>query len=173
MSYILAIDQGTTSSRAILFSEAMEIVAVAQREFPQSFPRPGLVEHDPEDIWRSALAVGRDVLANVDAGKVAAVGIANQRETALLWDRQTGHAIYPAIVWQDRRGADQCRRLAAEEHEALVRARTGLLLDPYFSATKISWLLDNISGARSRAERGQLAFGTVDTLADWRHRPCD
>jgi glycerol kinase len=167
LSYVLALDQGTTSSRAILFSEAMEIVAVAQREFPQSFPGPGLVEHDPEDIWRSILAVGRDVLrmANVDASKVAAIGIANQRETALLWDRRTGHAIHPAIVWQDRRGADQCRRLAAEGYEALVRARTGLLLDPYFSATKISWLLDNVSGARSR---GELAFGTVDTFLLWR-----
>ncbi len=170
MSYVLAIDQGTTSSRAILFSERMEMVAVAQREFPQRFPGPGLVEHDPEDIWRSVLAVGRDVLrmADVDAGKVAAIGIANQRETALLWDRQTGHAIHPAIVWQDRRGADQCRRLAAEGCEPLVRARTGLLLDPYFSATKISWLLDSVEGARPRAERGELAFGTVDTFLLWR-----
>ncbi|MDE2474805.1 MAG: glycerol kinase GlpK [Alphaproteobacteria bacterium] len=170
MSYVLAIDQGTTSSRAILFSEALEIAAIAQQEFPQSFPAPGLVEHDPEAIWQSVLAVGRDALriAGADPAAVAAIGITNQRETALVWDRNTGQPIHPAIVWQDRRGAGHCRALAAGGHEALVKSRTGLLLDPYFSATKIAWLLDNVEGARSRAERGQLAFGTVDTFLLWR-----
>ena len=158
------------SSRAILFSGTLEIVATAQQEFPQNFPAPGLVEHDPEAIWCSVLAVGREALriAGVDPGAVAAIGIANQRETALLWDRDNGQPIHPAIVWQDRRGAGQCRALAAGGHESLVNARTGLLLDPYFSATKISWLLDNVKDARSRAEQGELAFGTVDTFLLWR-----
>src|SRR5437764_15330168 len=170
MSFVLAIDQGTTSSRAILFTEAFEIAATAQQEFPQSFPGPGLVEHDPEAIWRSVLAVGREALrmAGADPAAVAAIGIANQRETALIWNRRTGQPIHPAIVWQDRRTAGRCRALAAAGHEALVRSRTGLLLDPYFSATKIAWLLDNVEGARLRAMRGELAFGTVDTFLLWR-----
>ena len=170
MSFVLAIDQGTTSSRAILFTEALEIAATAQQEFPQNFPAPGLVEHDPEAIWRSVLAVGREALriAGADPAAVTAIGIANQRETALLWERDSGRPIHPAIVWQDRRGAGRCRALAARGHEALVKSRTGLLLDPYFSATKISWLLDNVQDARSRAERGELAFGTVDTFLLWR-----
>jgi glycerol kinase len=170
MSFVLAIDQGTTSSRAILFTEALEIAAVAQQEFSQSFPAPGLVEHDPEAIWASVLAVGREALriAGADPAAVAAIGIANQRETTLVWDRNTGQPIHPAIVWQDRRGAGHCRALAAGGHETLVKARTGLLLDPYFSATKVAWLLDNVEGARSRAERGELAFGTVDTFLLWR-----
>jgi glycerol kinase len=170
MSFVLAIDQGTTSSRAILFTEALEIAATAQQEFPQNFPAPGLVEHDPEAIWRSVLATGREALriAGADPAAVTALGIANQRETALLWDRDTGQPIHPAIVWQDRRGAGHCRALAAGGHEALVKSRTGLLLDPYFSATKVSWLLDNVQDARSRAERGELAFGTVDTFLLWR-----
>ncbi|HUK61403.1 MAG TPA: glycerol kinase GlpK [Stellaceae bacterium] len=170
MSFILAIDQGTTSSRAILFTEALEIAAVAQQEFPQLYPAPGLVEHDPEAIWQSVLAVGRDALrsAGADASAIAAIGIANQRETALLWNRRTGRPIHRAIVWQDRRGADQCRALAAAGHEGLVISRTGLVLDPYFSATKIAWLLDHVDGARAQAERGELAFGTVDTFLLWR-----
>ena len=170
MSFVLAIDQGTTSSRAILFTERLEIAAIAQQEFPQGFPAPGLVEHDPEAIWASVLAVGREVLrmAGADPSAVAAIGITNQRETTLVWDRNTGRPIYPAIVWQDRRGADHCRGLRDDGHESWVNARTGLLLDPYFSATKIAWLLDNVKGARSRAERGELAFGTVDTFLLWR-----
>lgn len=170
MSFVLAIDQGTTSSRAILFTGNLEIAAVAQQEFPQHFPAPGLVEHDPETIWGSVLAVGREALRNAgaDAASVAAIGIANQRETALLWDRQTGEPVHPAIVWQDRRGIGHCRALAAAGHEPLVRSRTGLLLDPYFSATKLAWLLDNVEDARSRAERGELAFGTVDSFLLWR-----
>ena len=170
MSFVLAIDQGTTSSRAILFTEAFEIAATAQQEFPQSFPGPGLVEHDPEAIWRSVLAVGREALrmAGADPAAVAAIGIANQRETALIWNRRTGQPIHPAIVWQDRRTAGHCRALAAAGHEPLVRSRTGLLLDAYFSATKIAWLLDNVEGARLRAMRGELAFGTVDTFLLWR-----
>jgi glycerol kinase len=170
MSFVLAIDQGTTSSRVILFTEALEIAAIAQQEFPQIFPAPGLVEHDPEAIWASVLAVGREALrmAGADAAAVAAIGITNQRETALVWDRRTGQPIHPAIVWQDRRGAGYCRALAASGREALVNSRTGLLLDPYFSATKVAWLLANVEGARSRAERGELAFGTVDTFLLWR-----
>ena len=170
MSFVLAIDQGTTSSRAIVFDEALEIVATAQQEFPQGFPAPGFVEHDPEAIWNSVLSVARDALrmARIDASAVAAIGIANQRETTLIWDRKTGLPIHPAIVWQDRRTAAHCRTLAAAGHEALVRSRTGLLLDPYFSATKIAWLLANVKDARPRAERGDLAFGTVDTFLVWR-----
>lgn len=170
MSFVLAIDQGTTSSRAILFNEALEIAAIAQQEFPQSFPAPGLVEHDPEDLWQSVLAVGREVLrkAGADPAAVAAIGITNQRETTLVWDRKTGKPIHPAIVWQDRRGAEQCRTLAAAGREALVNSRTGLLLDSYFSATKIAWLLDNVEDARDRARRDELAFGTVDSFLLWR-----
>ncbi|HEX5282129.1 MAG TPA: glycerol kinase GlpK [Micropepsaceae bacterium] len=170
MSFVLAIDQGTTSSRAILFTEALEIAAIAQQEFPQSFPAPGLVEHDPEAIWQSVLATGHEVmrLAGANAAAIATIGITNQRETTVVWDRKTGQPIHPAIVWQDRRGADHCQTLAAGGHEALVNARTGLLLDPYFSATKIAWLLDNVQGARARAERGDLAFGTIDTFLLWR-----
>ena len=170
MSYVLAIDQGTTSTRAILFSAELTIVAAAQQEFAQHYPAPGWVEHDPEDIWRTTLATGREALAKagVRADEVAAIGVANQRETTLIWDRKTGAPIHRAIVWQDRRTADVCEQLRAAGHEPLVAARTGLLLDPYFSATKIAWLLDNVSGARARAERGELAFGTVDTYLLWR-----
>jgi len=170
VSYVLAIDQGTTSTRAILFSAELTIVAAAQQEFAQHYPAPGWVEHDPEDIWRTTLATGREALAKagVRADEVAAIGVANQRETTLIWDRKTGAPIHRAIVWQDRRTADVCEQLRAAGHEPLVAARTGLLLDPYFSATKIAWLLDNVSGARARAERGELAFGTVDTYLLWR-----
>jgi glycerol kinase len=167
---VLAIDQGTTSTRAILFSSELTIVAAAQQEFAQHYLAPGWVEHDPEDIWRTTLATGREALAKagVRPAELACIGVANQRETTLIWDRKTGAPIHRAIVWQDRRTADVCERLRAAGHEPLVAARTGLLLDPYFSATKIAWLLDNIAGARARAERGELAFGTVDTFLLWR-----
>jgi len=170
VSYVLAIDQGTTSTRAILFSSELTIVAAAQREFPQHFPASGCVEHDPEDLWLTTLAVGREALrsAGARAADVAAIGLTNQRETTLIWDRKTGEPIHRAIVWQDRRTADVCERLREAGHEPLVAARAGLLLDPYFSATKIAWLLDNVPGARARAERGELAFGTVDAFLLWR-----
>ncbi len=166
---VLAIDQGTTSTRAILFDGRHRPVATAQREFEQHYPRPGWVEHDPDDLWRTALETARDALARADVlpGDVAAIGITNQRETTLIWNRETGKPIHPAIVWQDRRTAEACASLRAAGHEALVSERTGLLLDPYFSATKIVWLLDNVAGARQAAETGRLAFGTVDTWLLW------
>ncbi len=169
-AFILAIDQGTTSSRAIMFNEASEILAVAQQEFPQHFPQDGWVEHDPEDIWSSTLAVTRQAIAKagIDAAQVTAIGITNQRETTVIWDRVTGEPIHNAIVWQDRRTADYCETQRAAGLETLVTAKTGLLLDPYFSATKVKWLLDNVAGARVRAERGELAFGTIDSFLLWR-----
>jgi glycerol kinase len=169
-AFILAIDQGTTSSRAIMFNEASEVLAVAQQEFPQHFPQDGWVEHDPEDIWSSTLAVTRQAIAEagIDAAQVTAIGITNQRETTVIWDRVTGEPIYNAIVWQDRRTADYCESQRAAGLETLVTAKTGLLLDPYFSATKVKWLLDNVAGARARAERGELAFGTIDSFLLWR-----
>ena len=163
---ILAIDQGTTSSRAIVFDAGGGICAVAQREFTQHYPRPGWVEHDPEEIWRTTVAVCREALDA--AGPVAAIGITNQRETTLVWDRESGEAIYPAIVWQDRRTASQCAALEAEGRGTLFEDKTGLRLDPYFSGTKVEWILDNVAGARERAERGRLAFGTVDSFLIWR-----
>lgn len=168
--HILAIDQGTTSSRAIVFDAALAVVASAQREFPQHFPASGWVEHEPEDIWESVLSTCREALAKAGlaAADIAAIGITNQRETTLVWDRTTGKAIHRAIVWQDRRTAEACARLAEAGHEALVAQRTGLRIDPYFSATKIAWLLDNVPGARRRAEAGELAFGTVDCFLLWR-----
>lgn len=167
---VLAIDQGTTSSRAILFDEAGGAVATAQEEFPQRFPRPGWVEHDPWSLWQSQSAViGRALLkGGVDWPDVAAIGITNQRETTLLWDRSTGAPVGNAIVWQDRRTAELCERLRAEGLEDAFREKTGLLLDPYFSGTKIRWILDHVEGVRARAERGELAFGTVDTWLLWR-----
>lgn len=167
---ILALDQGTTSSRAILFDRAGRPVAGAQREFPQRFPAPGLVEHDPEDIWSSQLAVARDAMgrAGVDARGVAAIGLTNQRETTIVWDRSTGVPIGPAIVWQSRVTAPRCEALRAAGHEPLVRSRTGLPLDAYFSGPKIGHLLDSIPGARDRALAGELAFGTVDAFLLWR-----
>jgi glycerol kinase len=169
-THILAIDQGTTSSRAIVFDGAMEIAGVAQKEFAQHFPKPGWVEHDPEDIWNGVVAVARGALrkAGLKAGALAGIGITNQRETVVVWDRATGTPIHRAIVWQDRRTADACAALRASGAEAEVTARSGLLLDPYFSATKIAWLLDRVKGARRRAERGELAFGTIDTFLIWR-----
>ena len=165
-SRILAIDQGTTSSRAIVFDAGGDIRAVAQREFAQHYPRPGWVEHDPEEIWRTTVSVCREALDA--AGPVAAIGITNQRETTLLWDRDSGEAIHPAIVWQDRRTAPHCAALEAEGRGALFEEKTGLRLDPYFSGTKVAWILDNVAGARERAERGRLAFGTVDSFLIWR-----
>ena len=163
--FILALDQGTTSSRAILFDRAGRLVGCAQREFPQYFPQPGWVEHDASEIWDSQLACARAVLRehHVSAAQVAAIGIANQRETTVLWDRASGMPVAPAIVWQDRRTAAHCERLREQGHAAAIGRRTGLELDAYFSATKLAWLLDNVEGARARAERGELAFGTVDS----------
>jgi glycerol kinase len=166
--HVLAIDQGTTSTRAILFDSDARAVAIVQRELEQHYPSLGWVEHDPEQIWRDTLAVAREALSGIDAKRVAAIGIANQRETIVLWDRATGEPVHSAIVWQDRRTADECSRLKAERAEVMVRERTGLLLDPYFSATKIAWILDNVAGARARAERGELACGTIDCFLLWR-----
>jgi glycerol kinase len=167
---ILAIDQGTTSSRAILFSPEGRPAGIAQKEFPQHFPADGWVEHDPEDIWRDTLEVVRGAMANGGraARGIAAIGITNQRETTVVWDRATGQPIHRAIVWQDRRTAPLCEKLKAEGHEAAVTAKTGLLLDPYFSGTKLAWLLDNVEGACARAARGELAFGTIDSFLLWR-----
>jgi glycerol kinase len=165
MEYILALDQGTTSSRAILFDRQGQVAATAQHEYPQHFPQPGWVEHDPLDIWNSQLACAREVLqeSGVGAGQVAAIGIANQRETTVVWDRRTGEPLCHAIVWQDRRTAEICDALRAAGHAPLIQRKTGLELDAYFSATKLQWLLTNVPGARTRAERGELAFGTVDS----------
>lgn len=168
--HLLAIDQGTTSSRAIVFDSSLAPIASAQKEFPQHFPASGWVEHEPEDIWETVLSTVREALARagLDAKDIAGIGITNQRETTLIWDRQTGRAIHRAIVWQDRRTADACAKLVAAGHEELVASRTGLRIDPYFSGTKIAWLLDNVPGARRRAEAGELAFGTVDSFLLWR-----
>lgn len=167
--YLLAIDQGTTSSRAIIFDDAGTQVAVAQQEFHQYFPEDGWVEHDALEIWDSTLAVCRSALerSGLDAQQIVGIGITNQRETTVIWDRETGQPIHHAIVWQDRRTASLCTKLKQDGYEAIVVDRTGLLIDPYFSATKIAWLLDNVEGARQRAEQGELAFGTVDSWLLW------
>ena len=167
--YILALDQGTTSSRAILFNHAGSVVGTSQREYRQIFPEPGCVEHDPLAIWESQLAVAQQVLkdTSASANEVAAIGITNQRETTIVWDRQTGQPIYNAIVWQDRRTAALCDELKLAGLEAEVQKRTGLVLDPYFSGTKVKWILDNVDGARDKALRGELAFGTVDSWLVW------
>jgi glycerol kinase len=169
-THILAIDQGTTSTRSIVFDATAKRVASAQTEFAQHYPAPGWVEHDPEDIWRDVLATARAAIAEsgVGAGGIAGIGITNQRETTLVWNRATGTPIHNAIVWQDRRTADTCARLKEEGAEDEVRARTGLLLDPYFSGTKLAWILDHVDGARARAEAGELAFGTIDSFLLWR-----
>jgi len=169
VQYVLALDQGTTSSRALLFDEFGAVRSVAQREFDQVFPQPGWVEHKPQQIASSQIAVAIEALAKAGASTrdVAAIGIANQRETAIVWNRETGAPVYNAIVWQDRRTADFCERLRSEGHGPLIQQRTGLLIDSYFSATKISWILENVSGARAQAEAGKLAFGTVDTWLLW------
>ena len=169
MTNILAIDQGTTSSRAIVFDGSMQIVAMAQEEFTQHFPASGWVEHDPAEIWQSVLSTGRAAIAKTKGGPdtIAAIGITNQRETTLIWDRESGKPIHNAIVWQDRRTAEMCRALKEDGLENVVTERTGLLLDPYFSATKVKWILDNVDGARERAATGQLLFGTVDSYLIW------
>ncbi|WP_044870657.1 glycerol kinase GlpK [Pseudomonas sp. LFM046] len=168
--YLLAIDQGTTSSRAIVFSAQGLPVARAQQEFKQYFPKDGWVEHDGEEIWLTTLKVCREAIeqSSLNPGEIAAIGITNQRETTLVWDAATGTPIHPAIVWQDRRTADYCAELKAAGHETDVANRTGLLIDPYFSATKLRWVLENVPGARERAERGELRFGTVDCFLLWR-----
>src|SRR5476651_2670641 len=170
MSHVLAIDQGTTSSRAIVFRANISIAASAQAEFPQHFPASGWVEHEPEDIWSSTVATCREAMkkADVTAKDIAGIGITNQRETTVIWDRATGKAIHNAIVWQDRRTADFCDALRRAGHEPLIAAKTGLLLDPYFSASKIAWLLEYVSGARALAQAGRLAFGTIDCFLLWR-----
>ncbi|TDJ16507.1 MAG: glycerol kinase [Gammaproteobacteria bacterium] len=165
---ILAIDQGTTSSRAMVFDATGKAHATAQTEFAQHYPKDGWVEHDPEEIWSTTLDVCRQAIAAVDGKAIAAIGITNQRETTIVWDRGTGKPVYRAIVWQDRRTAEHCDQLRTAGHEDLVARRTGLLLDPYFSATKIAWILDHVDGARAKAERGDLAFGTVDCFLLWR-----
>jgi glycerol kinase len=169
MGYILAIDQGTTSSRAILFDKDLNIAASAQEEFEQHYPASGWVEHDCSDLWTTTAATCRGVMekAGVRAADISGIGITNQRETTLVWDRKTGRPIHNAIVWQDRRTSEFCKSLKAEGHEAVVTEKTGLLLDPYFSATKVAWILDNVDGARARAEAGELAFGTVDSWLIW------
>jgi glycerol kinase len=169
MSCILAIDQGTTSTRAIVFDAALRVRSVAQEEFAQHFPASGWVEHDPADLWATTAATCREAIerAGIASADIAAIGITNQRETTLVWDRKTGKALGNAIVWQDRRTADRCQALREAGHEPMVTDRTGLLLDPYFSGTKLAWILDNTPGARARAKAGELAFGTVDTWLIW------
>ena len=166
--HILAIDQGTTSSRAILFDSNLSVRRVAQKEFTQHYPQSGWVEHDPEEIWDSTLAMCREAMHALGPARIAAIGITNQRETTIVWDKATGKAICNAIVWQDRRTAEYCRSLKDEGLEPKITAKTGLLLDPYFSATKLRWILDNVPDARMRAEAGELLFGTVDTYLIWR-----
>ena len=171
MKYILALDQGTTSSRCILFDAQQNMVAMAQREFAQLYPQPGWVEHDPMEIYSSQYGVMMEVLAKsgVDPRDIAGIGITNQRETAIVWDKATGRPVYNAIVWQCRRTAETCEQLKADaEFTAYVKDRTGLLIDAYFSATKIAWVLDHVEGARERAEAGELLFGTVDSWLIWK-----
>src|ERR1043165_2444214 len=165
MAYILALDQGTTSSRAILLDQAGSIQAVAQREFQQFYPKPGWVEHDPMEIATSQLDVAREAMKKAGASPtdIKAIGITNQRETTVIWERATGKPIHRAIVWQDRRTADMCKRLKADGLEKTIRSKTGLVLDAYFSGSKIRWMLENIPGAKERAQKGELAFGTIDT----------
>jgi glycerol kinase len=169
-NYILALDQGTTSSRAILFNHEAQIVATAQQEFPQIYPQPGWVEHNPEAIWQSQLSVAQEVIARqgISASDIAAIGITNQRETTILWDRETGEPVYNAIVWQDRRTAALCDQLKAEGFDTIIKEKTGLVTDAYFSGTKVAWILDNVPGAREKAEAGKLAFGTIDSFIIWR-----
>ena len=169
-THILAIDQGTTSTRAIIFDASGRPVASAQKELPQIFPKPGWVEHDAEEIWSATVEVCRGALtrAKLDAKALAGIGITNQRETTVVWDRATGKPIHNAIVWQDRRTADRCEELRRAGHEGEVSARTGLILDPYFSGTKIAWILDHVAGSRAAAERGALAAGTIECFLLWR-----
>ncbi len=170
MKYVLAIDQGTTSTRAILFDESLNVVAQAQEEFPQIFPRSGWVEHDPSDLWGTTAGTCREVIerANIDTADVASIGITNQRETTVVWDRKTGEPVHNAIVWQDRRTAGFCQDLRDAGHADMFADRTGLLIDPYFSATKLKWILDHVESARAKARKGDLLFGTVDTFLIWK-----
>ncbi|MGE4610201.1 MAG: glycerol kinase GlpK [Paracoccaceae bacterium] len=170
MKYILAIDQGTTSTRAILFDQKMQIAATAQKEFAQHFPASGWVEHDPDEIWSTTIDMCREVMSKqgVQASDIASIGITNQRETTIVWDKASGRPIYNAIVWQDRRTSDTCKALKADGLESMITRKTGLLLDPYFSATKIKWILDNVDGARTKAATGGLLFGTVDCFLLWK-----
>ncbi|MGZ5195824.1 MAG: glycerol kinase GlpK [Ramlibacter sp.] len=169
MTYLLALDQGTSSSRSIVFDATGRIVAQAQRELPQIYPQPGWVEHDPMEIWRGQLATAQEAIAQagIKAADIRALGITNQRETTVVWNRKTGRPVHHAIVWQDRRGEPVCAQLREQGHAALIQSRTGLLIDSYFSATKIKWLLDNVPGLRAQAERGELAFGTIDSWLLW------
>ena len=169
MSYVMAIDQGTTSSRAILFDADLSIAAVAQKEFPQHYPSSGWVEHDPEDLWSTVLETAKAAMAKVGAtaADIAAIGITNQRETTVVWDKATGKALHNAIVWQDRRTSEFCASMK-DAHEETVTRVTGLLFDPYFSSTKLKWILDKVPGARERAARGEVLFGTVDSFLIWR-----
>lgn len=169
MSYLLALDQGTSSSRSIVFDAGGQVVALAQQELPQIYPQPGWVEHDPMEIWRTQLATAREVLAKakLKASDIKALGITNQRETTVLWNRKTGLPVHHAIVWQDRRAEPTCAQLREAGHAKLIQSRTGLLIDAYFSGTKLKWLLDNVPGARGQAQRGELAFGTVDSWLMW------
>lgn len=168
--YLLALDQGTTSSRALVIDYSGSVLAVSQKEFTQIFPQPGWVEHDANEIWASQIGVAADAVAtaNIHPKEIAAIGITNQRETAVIWDRKTGDPIFDAIVWQDRRTASFCDRLRADGLESFVQEKTGLVIDAYFSGTKVRWLLDNVPGARERAERGELAFGTIDSWLIWK-----
>lgn len=168
--YILALDQGTTSSRAILFNKSGEIIAQKQKEFPQIFKENGYVEHNPNDIWTSLLTVAREVLSHkgLDAGDVSSIGITNQRETTIIWDKETGEPVYNAIVWQCRRTSEFCKELVQSGHSDTIKEKTGLIIDPYFSATKIKWILDNVRGVREKAEKGKLLFGTVDSFIIWK-----
>src|SRR4051812_39584703 len=170
MSHILALDEGTTSARAIVFDRDGGIRSVAQKEFTQHYPKPGWVEHDPQEIWTAQISVAVEARGGPGLKRkaVAAVGITNQRETAVVWDRQTGEPVCNAIVWQDRRTAPLCDKLRANGHEQLVRDRTGLVIDAYFSGTKVNWILDNVPGAWAKAEAGKLAFGTVDSWLIWK-----
>ena len=170
MKYLLALDQGTTSSRALVIDESGKVVAVAQKEFTQIFPQPGWVEHDPNEIWASQIGVAADALgrAGISAKDVAAIGITNQRETAVVWDRKTGEPIHNAIVWQDRRTAPICDKMKADSLEPMITQKSGLVIDAYFSGTKVQWLLDNVPGARDKANRGELAFGTIDSWLIWK-----
>lgn len=166
--FLLAIDQGTSSSRAVIYDHSMKVIASAQQEFPQIYPQPGWVEHDPEAIWDSVCSVMAAAMHDAGATDITAIGITNQRETTLVWERKTGTCVYNAIVWQDRRTTDACQALKREDLETQVTAKTGLRLDPYFSATKIAWILDNVDGVREKAEAGLLAFGTIDSFLLWR-----
>ncbi|GAA6176228.1 glycerol kinase GlpK [Sulfitobacter pacificus] len=170
MTHILAIDQGTTSSRALVFDADIKVAATAQQEFPQHFPHSGWVEHDPQNLWDTTVQTCRDAIAKagLNATDITAIGITNQRETTVVWDAKTGDPIYNAIVWQDRRTADFCRSLRDAGHDTMITAKTGLLADPYFSGTKLKWILDNVEGARERAKNGELLFGTVDSFLIWK-----